>query len=343
MKSRRLVTGAVIAAFLISASGCAVIDRDLRDLRACEGLAYVSGTGSASLGIPGLSDQAGTPGLAANIRAEALPYASARLGRDLHTVVRLTEDLEEGSVVPSPALLRQLQIANDKVTLRCAEVNALGLPSQMNPVGPGSPDGGGTADSSGAESRTEDSGAQQDTQGQTGSLTGELGSLRIEPEQRAGYDRDLFAHWIDANGNGCDTRREVLIRDSLTPVTVGPGCEISGGTWFSVYDGFTSSNPDDFDIDHMVALAEAWDSGARSWSDQRRQDFANDLSFRGSLIAVSSSSNRSKSDQDPADWLPPNEAFHCDYVALWIEVKTLWDLSVDDAELNALEEISARC
>ena len=343
MRLRRVVTTAAIAAVMLSAVGCAVIDRDLRDLRACEGLASVAGPSSATLGIPGLADQAGTTGLAADIRTEALPYASARLGRDLHTVVRLTEDLEQGAVVPSPALLRQLQIANDKVSVRCAQVNALGLPSQMDPTPPSSPGAGDPASPTGSDPQDNDPSSQDTNQGQSGALTGSLDALRLEPEQRSGYDRDLFLHWIDTSGNGCDTRREVLIRDSLTPVTVGPGCDISGGTWFSVYDGVTSTDPGDFDIDHLVPLAEAWDSGAYSWSDQRREDFANDMTFRGSLIAVSASSNRSKSDQDPADWLPPNEAFHCDYVALWIEVKTSWDLSVDDAELTALEEITARC
>jgi hypothetical protein len=92
-----------------------------------------------------------------------------------------------------------------------------------------------------------------------------------------------------------------------------------------------------------VALAEAWDSGARDWSDQRREEFANDLSFSGSLVAVSAESNRSKSDKDPAEWLPPDASFHCQYFSLWIEVKTRWDLSVDDQELSALQELDARC
>ncbi len=343
MRLRRLVARAALAAMILSVGGCAVIDRDVRDLRACEGLAYVSGPSSAGLGVPGLTDQAGTPGLAANIRTEALPYASARLGRDIHTVVRLTEDLEQGSVIPSPALTRQLQIATAKVSARCAQVSALGLPSQMDPTSPSGPGLSDPASPTGSDPEENVPSGQESNQGQSGDLTGSVDGLRLAPEQRSGYNRELFTHWIDASGNGCDTRREVLIRDSLTPVTVGPGCDISGGTWFSVYDGVTSTEPGDFDIDHLVPLAEAWDSGAHSWSDERREDFANDMAFRGSLLAVSAGSNRSKSDQDPADWLPPNEAFHCDYVALWIEVKTLWDLSVDGAELDALENISAQC
>jgi hypothetical protein len=343
MRLRRIFTSAVVAAVTLSAVGCAVIDRDLRDLRACEGLEYVAGPSSASLGSPGLTDQAGTPDLADNIRTEALPYASARLGRDLHTVVRLTEDLEKGAVVPSPALLRQLQIANDKVSLRCAEVDSLGLPSQMEPSSSNYPAGTDPASTPAANTGDSDPSGRDPNQGQSGGLTASLDSLRLEPEQRSGYDRDLFTHWIDASGNGCDTRREVLIRDSLTPVTVGDGCDISGGTWFSVYDGFTSTNPGDFDIDHLVPLAEAWDSGAHSWSDGRREDFANDTNFQGSLLVVSAASNRSKSDQDPADWLPPNAAFHCDYIAIWLQIKSQWDLSADEAEARAIEGVLASC
>ena len=343
MRLRRVVTGVAIFAVVLSAAGCAVIDRDLRDLRACEGLASISGPSSANFGVPGVADPASAPELAANIRTEALPYASARLGRDLHTVVRLTEDLEKGAVIPSPALLRQLQIANDKVSIRCAEVNSLGLPSQMEPSPTDSPAGTDPASAPGADPGDSDPSGQDPNQGQSGGLTASLDSLRLEPEQRSGYDRDLFTHWTDPDGDGCDTRREVLIRDSLTPVTVGDGCEISGGTWFSIYDGFTSTDPGDFDIDHLVPLAEAWDSGAHSWSDQRREDFANDMAFRGSLIPVSATSNRSKSDQDPAEWFPPNVTFHCEYIANWLQIKSQWDLSVDEAEATAIESVLAGC
>ena len=111
----------------------------------------------------------------------------------------------------------------------------------------------------------------------------------------------------------------------------------------SLYDGFNSDNPSDFDIDHMVPLAEAWDSGASSWSDSRRRDFANDLSSPNSLIAVSSSSNRSKSDGDPADWLPPNSLYVCEYVEQWITVKQQWELSIDEAEARAIAHALSSC
>lgn len=170
-----------------------------------------------------------------------------------------------------------------------------------------------------------------------------LTELRVEPETTDGYDRTLFKHWIDADRDGCDTRREVLIAESTTPVTVGAGCSIIGGTWFSVYDGVTTTDASTFDIDHMVPLKEAWDSGAHSWDATTRQAFANDLSLDVSLVAVSASSNRSKSDRDPADWLPAKLDYRCSYVDAWIAVKLRWNLSVDRAEHDALAAVLADC
>lgn len=170
-----------------------------------------------------------------------------------------------------------------------------------------------------------------------------LVQLRVEPEMQAGYDRDLFPHWRDADGDGCDTRREVLIAESLAPVSVGAGCSLSGGQWYSVFDGVTTTDPSDFDIDHFVPLKEAWDSGAHSWDPQTRRQFANDLSYAGSLIAVSASSNRTKGASDPAEWLPPNTDYRCVYLTTWVEVKIRWNLSADDREISAIRSAGARC
>lgn len=170
-----------------------------------------------------------------------------------------------------------------------------------------------------------------------------LGSLSVTSERQEGYNRDLFAHWIDADGDGCDTRKEVLIAESLDPVTLLGGCEIQGGRWVSLYDGVETPNPEGFDIDHFVPLKEAWESGADLWSDQQRRDFANDLDFPESLIAVSASSNRSKGSGDPTEWMPPQRDFHCTYIAAWITVKATWGLSVDQVEREKLDTEWAKC
>lgn len=167
--------------------------------------------------------------------------------------------------------------------------------------------------------------------------------LRIEAEHPDGYNRDLFRHWIDADGDGCDTRKEVLIAESLDPVQTGSQCAILSGRWYSIYDNTETTDSSRFDIDHVVALKEAWDSGAWNWTADQRRDFANDLSQSYFLIAVSASSNRSKSDRDPAEWMPTNASYRCEYVRIWVQVKRAWNLSVDQAENDAIRNTLAAC
>jgi len=170
-----------------------------------------------------------------------------------------------------------------------------------------------------------------------------LAGLTVAAERRAGYDRDLFDHWIDADGDGCSTRWEVLIAESRTPVSISGSCTVSGGSWVSPFDGVATTNPSDLDIDHLVPLAEAWDSGAHSWSASRRRAFANDLDLDAALIAVTDNLNQQKGDDDPAEWLPPRAAYRCTYVRNWIAVKKKWELSIDPAEADALRRVLATC
>lgn len=161
-----------------------------------------------------------------------------------------------------------------------------------------------------------------------------MNSLTVAaPTTTATYDRDLFPHWIDADRDGCDTREEVLIAESTVPASTGEGCAVTG-QWSSAYDGMTTTNPSEFDIDHVVALQEAWISGASGWNESQRRDFANDLDVPEALIAVSASSNRSKGASDPSEWLP--ELGVCEYVTAWMVVKYRWKLTIDTAEKNAL-------
>ena len=178
---------------------------------------------------------------------------------------------------------------------------------------------------------------------QDGGLAALLAQLVIEDEFPSGYDRDLFRHWIDADRDGCDARREVLILEAVVAPTVGEGCSLTGGSWYSAFDGVTTNDPGEFDIDHMVALKEAWDSGAHAWDSDRRRAFANDLELPQALIAVSRSSNRSKGADDPAEWLPPLVSYHCQYIEDWMVVKIKWELSVDAREFNALRSAAAGC
>jgi hypothetical protein len=163
--------------------------------------------------------------------------------------------------------------------------------------------------------------------------------LRVAREVTSAYNRDDFEHWSDLDGNGCDTREDVLYRQNLRK---GSSCRDLRGRWFSAYDRTFTTNSSSFDVDHMVPLSEAWDSGADRWSAQRREAYANDI-YPYSLIAVSASSNRSKSDQDPAEWMPENRAFTCAYTARWIAVKFRWKLKVDSRERQALNKLLSSC
>lgn len=167
-----------------------------------------------------------------------------------------------------------------------------------------------------------------------------LASLPTRAATASGYARSKFRHWI-TQPNGCSTREAVLIRDAIS--VSSKGCRVLSGNWLSAYDGTSSTTASRLDIDHMVPLKEAWVSGASAWTPARREAFANDLGWSGSLLAVSASSNRSKGDRDPARWMPTNASYRCAYLFDWIDVKYRWSLSVDTAERAAIAKDLASC
>jgi hypothetical protein len=181
----------------------------------------------------------------------------------------------------------------------------------------------------------------------TGSSTADAADAAAELDKLAvakagsmrGYSREKFPHWR-STGSNCDVRDTVLKRDG-TKVKVS-GCNVVAGTWISVYDGDKIADPSKVDIDHMVPLANAWRSGASSWTTQKREDFANDLDDP-QLVAVSASSNRSKGDQDPSTWKPERAAAWCQYAQDWIAVKSHWKLTVTTAEKAALTDMLEKC
>ena len=167
------------------------------------------------------------------------------------------------------------------------------------------------------------------------------------------YERDAFGTaWSDLDSNGCNQRDDVLLRDGV-PGTVRVAdqgaCDhdVLAGTWHDPYTGRVLEMTDLKDpvqaqavqIDHVVPLAEAWVSGAASWSADRRHAFANDLD---GLVASDGPTNAAKSDDDPAAWRP-RKAFQCDYARRWIMVKAAWGLAADRSERRALREILVDC
>ena len=169
----------------------------------------------------------------------------------------------------------------------------------------------------------------------------QLNALTVRAEgSLTGYSRDLFPHWTTVSGS-CNTRETVLQRDG-SGVVVDGACAATSGSWFSPYDGITETAASDIDIDHVVPLAEAWRSGASSWTTSRRQSFANSLSTP-QLIAVTDNSNQSKGDRDPAAWRPTRTTFHCTYARMWIGTKHQWGLSLQSAEKSALQSMLNTC
>jgi hypothetical protein len=173
-----------------------------------------------------------------------------------------------------------------------------------------------------------------------------VAALPEAAEQREGYDREgSFGDWVDADRDGCSTRAEVLLAEAVTAPEVTGRCTITPdtGSWFSWYDGVTVTSARSLDIDHVVPLAEAWDSGAFAWTREKRVEYANYLGDERHLEAVTGRSNRSKADRDPAEWLPPDTSVTCRYLAYWTSVKLTWDLTVDPAEQQRLTDLAAAC
>lgn len=166
---------------------------------------------------------------------------------------------------------------------------------------------------------------------------------------KTGYSRDQFGPaWSDVDRNGCDTRNDVLARD-LSRDVVKPGthgCVVQSGTLADPYSGRTiafqrgQTTSSAVQIDHVVALSDAWQKGAQGWSAARRLAFANDPL---NLLAVDGPLNMAKGDGDAATWLPPNRAYRCAYVARQVAVKLDYGVWMTLAEKNAIATILGTC
>jgi Protein of unknown function (DUF1524) len=167
-----------------------------------------------------------------------------------------------------------------------------------------------------------------------------------EPGSMSGYSRENFEHWSRANDFGwdapessCDAREAALIRDG-EDVEVGSGCKVTSGSWYDPYTTQTFDDPQEIDIDHVVPLANAWRSGASSWSDEQRERYANDPEV---LLSVEDNANQSKGDKGPEAWKPPNEAVWCDYAERWITIKAKYDMSINPEEKETLTQMLDGC
>jgi hypothetical protein len=172
-----------------------------------------------------------------------------------------------------------------------------------------------------------------------------LGKLKVAPESHANsYARDAFGQsWKDVDRNGCGQRDDVLARD-LTGVRKRNRCVVVAGTLVDPYTGdkvtFAKADASKVQIDHRVALAEAWRSGAWQWTAQRREGFANDLN---NLTASEGRINQGKGDDDAAHWLPVGPARQCTFARQVVTVKAYYQLTVDQAEATALRRALGVC
>jgi hypothetical protein len=186
------------------------------------------------------------------------------------------------------------------------------------------------------------------------------------------YDRDLFGGWADDDNDCQNTRHELLAQLSTGPVSYaspsgsaagsvlgavaqaalgsvagraigsvadaasGEGCRVTRGRWNDPYTGKIYTEAKDLDIDHLVPLAYAWSRGAHSWSEAKRKQFANDPV---NLYAVQARANRQKGAAGPTEWLPPNAAFHCEYLLRFVRVSKTYGLTFAPSEDQAISNL----
>lgn len=175
-----------------------------------------------------------------------------------------------------------------------------------------------------------------------------LGGIgKTTTERRPGYERDEFGHgWLDTDGNGCDTRNDILARDLTSRVLDRDDCTVLSGTLNDPYTGRSiafergPATSAKVQIDHIVPLALAWEEGAWKWSADKREAFANDPA---NLLAVDGPTNGSKSDSSISEWLPPTEQFHCTYTALYVAVHDKYELAMSDSDRAAAQDLIAAC
>jgi hypothetical protein len=184
------------------------------------------------------------------------------------------------------------------------------------------------------------------SQADTGDAITALNKLEVKGRApKTGYTRSQFPHWSDPDRNGCDARNEILKRD-LTDITYKAGtreCKVIAGQLLDPFSGkviIFSPTKVVIDIDHVVSLSNAWQTGAAYFDKNTRLLIANDPL---NLLAVDAKLNRQKGDGDAATWLPPNKSFRCEYVARQVAVKSKYGLWVTKPEKVAIDKILSTC
>ena len=165
------------------------------------------------------------------------------------------------------------------------------------------------------------------------------------PDAIPDYDRGEWRHWTDEDGDCQDARQEALVAESVGPVAYEDSrrCRVASGAWVGPYTGEQFTDPGRLDVDHMVPLGNAHQSGGWAWSPEQKRRYANDLSYDNHLIAVQASANRAKGSRSPAEWKPPDRGYWCQYAVDWIAIKNAWELTAVEPEAEALREMLGAC
>lgn len=173
-----------------------------------------------------------------------------------------------------------------------------------------------------------------------------LNRLHVAPDgSRDGYERDEYGYgWLDLDSDGCNTREEVLARDMRREVRPD-GCNVEHGILADPYTGQELTFDEDTDasavqIDHVIPLARSWETGASAWSDDQREQFANDPL---NLIAADGPTNASKGDQGAGEWQPPNRGAWCMYAVRYVRVADRYQLQVTSGDVSALRAMLGTC
>lgn len=174
-------------------------------------------------------------------------------------------------------------------------------------------------------------------------LIRELEKLPVRDEHVEGYRRAHFGFYKDVDHDNCDTREEVYVAEAMDLMMNTRNCNIQSGKWFSPFDGKSSTNRADLDVVHLVSLKETWESGAWEWTDPQRNAYLNDLAHPETLLVVTEASHTARKDEDPGQWVPSNDTYLCDYLKGWVYLKTLYKLSVDAGEREAIAAASLHC
>lgn len=163
-----------------------------------------------------------------------------------------------------------------------------------------------------------------------------LNGITVANPKTVEYVRSQWKHWSDLDGNGCDTREDILISSGKDVKRDPSTCKIISGTWVEPYSNKTFTDSSKMDIDHVVPLAWSASNGGQALSTTAKEQFANDPQ---NLYISAASENRKKGDKGPGSYLPPNEAFQCQYVTSFVTVVAKYKLTMDKSDFDAAKKV----